>query len=95
MGIYFDLGSARELSGIKVSSVTGGWEGAVRVSDDGRNWSEPGSSQSAAADQTFETSGSHRYWMIWITKLVQTPGEGTGNNAFAVAIREIEPLAAG
>ncbi|CAN5830218.1 hypothetical protein BH23ACT12_BH23ACT12_07320 [soil metagenome] len=95
VGIYFDLGSARELSGIRVTSVAGGWQASVRVSDDGRSWSRPGSSQTVAADHTFETSvGPHRYWMVWITRLVETPGEGTANNAFAVAIREIEPLAA-
>lgn len=95
VGIYFDLGSPRELSGIRVTSVAGGWQASIRVSDDGRTWSNPGSSQTVAADHTFETNiGSHRYWMIWITMLVETPGEGTANNAFAVAIREIEPLAA-
>lgn len=95
VGIYVDLDSARELSGIRVTSVAGGWQASVRVSDDGRTWSNPGSSQTVAADHTFETNvGSHRYWMIWITRLVETPGEGTSNNAFAVAIREIEPLEA-
>jgi hypothetical protein len=95
VGIYFDLGSARELSGIKVTSVTGGWQASVRVSDDGESWSDPGSSVTAGADHTFETAvGPHRYWMIWITRLVQTSGEGTSANNWVVAIREIEPLAA-
>ncbi|HEX2054092.1 MAG TPA: discoidin domain-containing protein, partial [Actinomycetota bacterium] len=94
VGIYFDLGSSRELSGIRVTSVAGGWEGSVRYSDDGRRWSDPGNAQTVAADQTFEVSGSHRYWMIWISNLVRTPGEGNSNNPFAVAIREIVPLAA-
>jgi hypothetical protein len=49
----------------------------------------------AGADHTFDTAvGSHRYWMIWITRLVQTSGEGTAANNWVVAIREIEPLAA-
>jgi hypothetical protein len=95
VGIYFDLGSARELAGIKVTSVTGGWQGTVRVSDDGESWSDPGSPVTAGADHTFDTDvGSHRYWMIWITELVQTSGEGTAANNWVVAIREIEPLAA-
>ncbi len=93
VGIYFDLGDPEELSGIKVTSVAGGWQGTVRYSDNGERWSDPGSSITAGAEQTFKTSGSHRYWMIWITKLVVTPGEGSGSNAFSVAIREIEPLA--
>ncbi|HEX2179245.1 MAG TPA: protein kinase [Actinomycetota bacterium] len=95
VGIFVDLGSERELSGLRVTSVTGGWEGSVRYSDDGRNWSDPGEPESAGAEHTFETSGSHRYWMVWITELVLTSGEGTGENPYAVAIREIEPLAAG
>lgn len=96
VGIYFDLGRAEELAGIKVSSVAGGWQATVRVSDDGRSWSDPGSSETVGADHTFDTSlGAHRYWMIWITRLVETPGEGTAANSWVVAIREIEPLAAG
>ncbi len=94
VGIFIDLGSARELSGLKVTSVAGGWQGSVRVSDDGRRWSEPGTAETASADHTFEVSGSHRYWMIWITNLVKTPGEGNSENPFAVAIREIVPLGA-
>jgi hypothetical protein len=94
VGIFIDLGSARELSGLKVTSVTGGWEGAVRFSDDGRNWSSPGSPETAGTDHTFETSGSHRYWMVWITDLVLTAGEGNRGNPYSVAIREITPLAA-
>jgi serine/threonine protein kinase len=95
VGIFIDLGSAHELSGLKVSSVTGGWEGAVRYSDDGRSWNAPGSPETAGTDHTFETSGSHRYWMVWITELVLTSGEGTRANPYSVAIREIVPLAAG
>ena len=94
VGIFFDLGNPRELSGIRVTSVAGGWQGSVRVSDDGRSWSAPGASQTAGADHTFDASGSHRYWMIWITNLVRTPGEGNSANPFVVAIREIVPLAA-
>jgi len=94
VGIFVDLGTARELTGIRVTSVAGGWEGTVRVSDDGRQWSDPGTPETVAADHTFEVSGSHRYWMIWITNLVMTSGEGNAANPFAVAIREIVPLAA-
>lgn len=94
VGIYVDLGAARELAGLRVTSVTGGWEGSVRFSDDGRRWSGPGEPETVGADHTFEVSGSHRYWMVWITNLVRTQGEGTSNNPYAVAIREIVPLAA-
>lgn len=94
VGIWFDLGSARELSGIRVTSVEGGWEGSIRYSDDGRRWSDTGDQQTVSADQTFDVSGSHRYWMVWISNLVRTPGEGNANNPYAVAIREIVPLSA-
>lgn len=92
VGIAFDLGSAQELTGVRVTSVTGGWEGTVRFSDDGQNWSPPSGLQTAGNSHTFAVSGAHRYWMIWITNLVITPGEGTTNNIYAVAIQEIEPL---
>lgn len=94
VGVFVDLGRERELQGLRVRSVTGGWDGVVRVSDDGVNWSEPGASVTVTEDHTFDVSGSHRYWMIWITNLVLTEGEGTANNPYAVAIREITPLAA-
>ncbi|MEX2588392.1 MAG: protein kinase [Actinomycetota bacterium] len=92
VGIYFDLGEPRELEGIRVSSTAGGWEGSIRHSDNGRSWSEPGESETARANHTFETEGSHRYWMVWITSLVRTPDQGTAQHPFAVAIEQIEPL---
>lgn len=94
VGIWFDLGEPAELAEINVSSVAGGWEGTIRHSDDGRNWSDPGSSREVRADHAFEVDGSHRYWMLWITRLVRTPGHGTGPHPFTVAIEEIEPVAA-
>lgn len=92
VGIAFDLGTVRKLSGIKVSSVAGGWQASLRSSDDGTTWSAPGAGMTAGADQVFAAEGEHRYWMVWITSLVKTPGEGTTDNVFAVAIKEIEAL---
>lgn len=92
VGIYFDLGAPVELSGIRVTSVAGDWEGTIRQSDDGRSWSEIGSSETVGAEHDFDTQGAHRFWMVWITRLVRTPGEGTGEHPFAVAIEQIEPL---
>jgi eukaryotic-like serine/threonine-protein kinase len=92
VGLAFDLGDARELSGVRVTSVAGGWEGSLRFSEDGKSWSSPEEGQSVDSDHTFQTSGSHRYWMVWITNLVRTPGEGTSDNVYAVAIREVQPL---
>lgn len=92
VGIAFDLGTARKLTGVRVSSVTGGWQGSLRSSDDGATWSAPGAGVSAGAEQVFAAEGEHRYWMVWITSLVKTAGEGTAGNPFAVAIKEIEAL---
>lgn len=94
VGIYFDLGEAAELEEIRVSSVAGGWQASVRHSDDGRTWSEPGEPETVQAEHSFPTQGSHRYWMIWVTRLVRTPGEGTGEHPFAVAIQHIDPQGA-
>lgn len=91
VGVWFDLGDSRELSAIDVTSVAGGWEGTIRHSDDGRTWSDPGSSETVQADHTFEVEGSHRYWMVWITRLVRTPDQGTAQHPYAVAIERIEP----
>ena len=93
VGLAFDLGSARELSGVRVTSVAGGWEGSLLFSEDGRTWSSPGEGETVDSDHTFQAGGTHRYWMVWITNLVRTPGEGTSENVYAVAIREVEPLA--
>lgn len=93
VGIAFDLGTARQLSGIKASSVTGGWQASIRTSEDGTTWSAPGAGETAGTDHVFAAGGEHRYWMIWITRLVKTPGEGTSDNVFAVAIQEIEAQA--
>jgi hypothetical protein len=92
VGLAFDLGSARELSGVRVTSVAGGWQGALLFSEDGRNWSSPGPGQTVNSDHTFSASGAHRYWMVWLSNLVRTPGEGNSNNGYAVAIKEVQPL---
>lgn len=95
VGLAFDLGEARELAGIRVTSVAGGWSGSLRFSDDGRSWS-PASGQTVDVDHTFRAPGEpHRYWMIWLDSLVQTPGEGTSANPYAVAIKEVQALGEG
>jgi hypothetical protein len=92
VGLAFDLGSAQELSGVRVTSVAGGWQGTLLFSEDGRNWSSPGPAETVDPDHTFAASGSHRYWMVWLSNLVRTPGEGNAANAYAVAIKEVQPL---
>src|SRR5207249_6893754 len=65
--------------------------GAIRSSDDGKTWSPPGAPEDAAAEHVFKTSGRHRWWMLWITRLTRTPGIGESGNAFGVGINEIQP----
>jgi eukaryotic-like serine/threonine-protein kinase len=91
VGIVLDLGAARDLEEIRVQSVSGGWQGVIRSSDDGRSFSDAGESKTAQEEEVFEVSGSHRYWMLWITRLTITPGAGNSNHPYAVAISEITP----
>jgi len=91
VGIYFDLGGRRPLRTVTVESVAGGWMGTVRHSDDGANWSPAGPSEQVAQRHTFRTAGNHQYWMIWVTSLVRTAGEGSSRNPYSVAIKEILP----
>lgn len=90
VGIYVDVGSERRLRSITVVSSLGGWEGSIRYSDNGRSWSAPGPSQRFGQTQTMRVHGTHRYWMVWITSLVETPGQGSPRNPYAVAIAEIK-----
>jgi tRNA A-37 threonylcarbamoyl transferase component Bud32 len=87
LGIWFDLGEEREVASITVTSQSAGWEGSIRTSNDGMKWSAPSSTTTAADTQEFETSGSARYWMIWITKLARFEG---GERPFSVRINEVE-----
>jgi serine/threonine protein kinase len=91
VGIVIDLGRAQELQSITVQSVTGGWEGVIRSSDDGQSFSSPVEPRTTERSQVFEVSGNHRYWMLWITRLTTTSGEGNSNHPYAVAISEIRP----
>lgn len=94
VGIFIDLGRSRTLDSIEVTSATGGWQGTLRTSDDGRIWSPPGAPLTARREQSFKAQGSHRYWMIWITRLVISPGAGASSNRYGVAINQILPVPA-
>lgn len=93
VGIFVDFGEPMELAAIEVVTVTPGWTASIRTSDNGQTWSALGGSQSVHAEEfRFEVTGTSRYWMIWITGLVQTSGEGSAELPYAVAINEIRPI---
>jgi eukaryotic-like serine/threonine-protein kinase len=77
VGIYGDAGQPVALKRIEVDTVLPGWTGAIETSDDGQNWASGGPAATVGAHQDFDVStlGSHRYWMVWITKLVQGPSD--------------------
>ena len=94
VGIYADLGKPVSIAGLSVVSEQGGWAGTIRYSDDASSWSDPGPSQTVAAEHTFAATGTHRYFMIWITRLINPEGKGEGSegkrkNRYSVAIIEI------
>lgn len=91
VGIWFDTGEPVTLNRIKVLSAAGGWQGSIRTSEDGRTWSEPGVSEQVGTEHVFVAPGSHRYWMVWITRLGSAPGIGDAGNPWGVAITEIQP----
>jgi hypothetical protein len=77
VGIYGDAGQPVALKRIEVDTALPGWTGSIKTSDDGQNWSTPGPSAAVGTQQNFDVSalGSHRYWMVWITILVQGPSD--------------------
>ena len=93
LGLGFELETSAELDHIKVVSVTGGWEGSIRTSDDGRSWSEPSRSLQVSREHDFDVRGTHRHWMIWITRLVKTQGQGRDDLPYSVGIAEVTFLA--
>ena len=86
VGIYGDAGQPVALKRIEVDTTLPGWTAAIETSDDGQNWSAPGPSATMGPQASFDVSalGSHRYWMVWTTKLVSGP------NGFQASIAEIK-----
>jgi putative peptidoglycan lipid II flippase len=84
VGLLFDLGSARTVSGFALQTPVSGFTFQVRVGDD------PGALESATAktftaDGTMRTSidpASGRYVLLWITSVV--PDDLDGGNRAAV-----------
>ena len=73
VGLFTDLGAPTPVKEIQVVSVADGWTAAIRTSENGRQWSEPGSSRTVPSrDFSFELDGDeHRYVQVWITNLVR------------------------
>ena len=88
VGIYGDAGQPVGLKRIEVDTALPGWTAAIETSDDGQNWSAPGPSATMSPQQSFDVSalGAHRYWMVWITRLVSGPGDPP----FQASISEIK-----
>lgn len=91
VGIYADFDAPVSFPGLRVVSELGGWSATVRYSDDASSWSEAGQAQEATADQIFPTQGTHRYFMIWITRLIKA-SDGKQKNPYSVAVVEISAV---
>lgn len=89
VGLTIDLGTRASVERIEILSVEGGWAGSVRHSDDGTGWSDPEPSVFIDKEEAFDLDGKHRYWMIWITQLVRTPGQGRPDIPYSVGIAEV------
>lgn len=79
VGLVFDLGSAKEVKRIVVTTPKEGWKAEWRAAD-----SEGSSSDAFVRVTDFTASGSAieisggkraRYWLLWITSLVDTGSE--------------------
>lgn len=91
VGIYIDIGESKKVGTVEVNSVTAGWEGTVRTSDDAESWTEGEPSVETRRVHTFDLDAQARYFLIWITRLVITDNQGTDRNPFSVGITEIRP----
>lgn len=90
VGIYLDLGDTKKVRSLEVTSLTEGWSGSIRTSDNGKDWSEPNEDVKAALIQEFNVDEETRYVMVWITQLVKTRGQGTAELPYSVGITGIE-----
>ena len=88
VGIYFDLGESKRVSRVQVTTSAPGWLATIRTSDDARRWSEPSASETVSGEHTFEVSGNHRYWMVWITSLVRVGSDS--KNPYSASINEVK-----
>ncbi|MHB0977384.1 MAG: protein kinase domain-containing protein [Candidatus Aquicultorales bacterium] len=86
VGLYADFGSSVSVRRLRVRSSAGGWSGEIKVSNDARSWKTIAAKEDVPADYTFELSGSHRYVMVWVTKLTKV----SGREDFRVGVDEVE-----
>ncbi|MGZ8750621.1 MAG: hypothetical protein ACXWYP_07060 [Pseudonocardia sp.] len=75
IGLLLDLGAARPLTSVAFTAETGPLTVELRAGDtranNGKSYQLVGSPVQATGPTTMpaSTGGSHRYWMIWVTKL--------------------------
>ena len=92
VGLVFDLGSSKRVGRIVVSTIKAGWKAEWRVAD------EPGDTfqdfervaSFTASDAPIAIPGdtSARYWLLWITDLVES---GSGSEfPYQVHVSEVE-----
>jgi hypothetical protein len=94
VGLVLDLGSAREISELRITSSLPGWTFELQGSGDAVTFSEPlvaeGTTSFTATDETVirPDDATHRYLMIWITGLVPDK-EG---DEYRAGVAEVEVL---
>ena len=74
VGIYLDYEQAVALEELTISS-SGGWDGAIKASDDALNWVAIKEIKGATQKMTIKIgSTAHKYYLIWFTRLPGTHG---------------------
>lgn len=80
VGLVLDLGSAKSVSAVTFTAVTGPITVELRAGDAAPSSAtslQPVSAKVSASDVTrltVKNGGSHRFWMIWVTQLASSDG---------------------
>ena len=90
VGLVFDLGSSRTVTGFRLQTPHPGWAFALAVGDDLEvlvEGADPTFTAEASMHASIETS-TGRYVLLWITSVVDT---GDGNRAEVAELRVVGP----
>lgn len=93
VGIWVDLGKPRRVTQVIVHTGHPGWLATLRYSEDSVIWTDPGASEEVEDGHAFSVNQTHRYVMLWITRVV--PVEPTGKNPFQADVTKFQALGAG